>query len=372
MLRYFHTLRRGSSVFLKLLQYKINKKPFPLCVHIQITKRCNLQCVYCYADPQNLSNVPDMTYPEYCALLDELVSMGTRWIRFLGGEPLIRDDIGEMVDYARARGMITEMNTNGYFMKQKAKDIKSLDSLVVSIDGIRETNDLCRGKGSYDKAIEAIEIAKDLGISVRLHGCLSKYHTQKDIDHVARLAVEYGTAFNFSAPSPVYFKDDRRMEGHPGQEQAAMLHQRCVELKKEGWPLTNTDTAAAYVKRWPNPNSDVLRKEDFKKMPVPAGSYVPCSAGKLYCTVDVDGHVYACASMWKYGLNYKEAGFEKGWEYIQDMDCISCNYMANIELNLLLGLNWQTLFEVGSYLLNRTAKNAQKKKLLQKIRCKGL
>lgn len=331
-----------------------------MCVHLQITKLCNLRCIYCYADPANLSNVPDLTYSEYTKLLDVLASMGTRWLRYLGGEPLLRDDIGDIIDYAKHKGMVTEMNTNGYFIKQKASLIRNLDSLVVSIDGTRETNDKCRGQGSYDKAIEAIEIANNLGMVVRLHGCLSQYHTQEDIDHVAQLAVKYGTAFNFSAPSPVYFKDDQRMRGHPAQEQVMMLHKRCVEFKKQGYPLTNTDTAAQYVRRWPNPERDVLTKEDIKNKSILRKNYVPCSAGKLYCTIDVDGRVYACASLWKHGFNYKEVGFKKAWDYLNDLDCISCNYIANIELNLLLGLNPCALFEIGAYVLRWTARSRPK------------
>jgi MoaA/NifB/PqqE/SkfB family radical SAM enzyme len=352
---------RSGRVVLGLLQYKIFKKPVPLCVHLQITKRCNLRCIYCYADPENLTSVPDLEYAEYTRLIDELARLGTRWIRFLGGEPLLRNDIGAMIDYAKNKGMITEMNTNGYFMETQGQAIKNLDSLVVSIDGTRETNDQCRGQGSYDKAIKAIEIAKDLGMSVRLHGCLSKYHRQEDIDHLAHLAIKYGTAFNFSAPSPIYYQDDQRMAGHPSQEQVAMLHQRCVELKALGYPLTNTKTSAAYVKKWPNPKSDVITKDDLKTKNISKKDYVPCRAGKLYCTIDVDGRVYACASLWRDGLNYREVGFKKAWENLFSLNCLSCNYLANIELNLLLGLNLKTLFEVGSYVLGRTARISRKK-----------
>ncbi|MCX5698508.1 MAG: radical SAM protein [Candidatus Omnitrophica bacterium] len=360
-LKLLDKLCNGSKIVIDLLKYRIQHKPIPLCVHIQITKRCNLRCIYCYADPENLTNTLDLEFTEYTKLVDELVCLGTRWIRFLGGEPLIRDDIGQMIDYAKAKGIITEMNTNGYFIKDKGNIIKNLDSLVISIDGTKKTNDLCRGKGSYDKAIEAIEIAKDLGMSVRLHGCLSEYHQIGDIDHIANLAVKYGTAFNFSAPSPVYFKDDQRMKGHPGQKQVGILHQRCVELKSQGYPLTNTNTSTEYVKKWPNPHRDVLTKDDFKKLAIPKGSYVACTAGKLYCTIDVDGHVYACASLWKYGLDYKQVGFKKAWEHLNNLDCLSCNYVANIELNLLLNLNLKTLYEVGSYVLGRTAKIGKKK-----------
>lgn len=360
LIRFFSKLNRGSGVIGALIKYKITKKPFPLCVHLQITKRCNLRCVYCYADKESLVNVPDLKYNEYVALIDNLAKMGTKWIRFLGGEPLLRNDIGQMIDYAKAKCMVTEMNTNGYFMAQKGEAIKNLDSLVVSIDGTRETNDTCRGEGSYDKAIRAIEIAKDLGMSVRLHGCLSKYHQIKDTEHLASLAVKYGTAFNFSAPSPVYYGDDVRMNAHPSQKQVAILHHRCEELKALGYPLTNTNTAAEYIKKWPKPESDIIVKDDIVSGQIDKKTYVSCAAGKLYCTIDIDGKVYACATLWRDALSYKEVGLQKAWEHINNPDCLSCNYIANIELNLLLGLNPKTLWEIASYVLGRTAKIGKK------------
>ena len=351
----------GTKTIGNLIKYKITKKPTPVCVLFQITKRCNLRCIYCYADQQNLASVPDLSYADYTRLIDEIAALGGHWIRFLGGEPLMRNDIGAMVDYAYKNGMLTEMNTNGYFMKQRAQEIKNLDSLVISIDGAKEVTDICRGQGTYDKCIEAIEIAKDLGIAVRLHGCLSKYHTQADIDHLAELSVKYGIAFNFSAPSPIYYNDDMRMEGHPTQAQVAMLHQRCKELKALGYPLINTNVAADYVRLWPNPNSDVITKEDVVKLNLKKGSFVPCVAGKLYCCVDIDGKVYPCAGHWRDGLNSLEVGFEKAWRNLWELECVSCNYLASIELSLLYRLNPKTIWEVASYIIGRTAKAGRQK-----------
>ncbi len=355
--RNLRQIKAGSYIVYTLLKFKFLKKPTPVCVTFQITKYCNLKCFYCYANAEKFKDLPDFTYEDYTRLIDEAYNLGCRWVRFLGGEPLTREDIGKMIDYAYNKGILTEMNTNGYFVKQKAQQIKNLDSLVISIDGARETNDKCRGQGAYDKCLEAIEVAKDLGIPIRLHGCFTKYHTQADIDHLAELAVKYGAAFNFSAPSPVIWADDKRMYGHPSQQQVAMLHQRCAELKDQGYPVTTTRIGAEYVKKWPKPDSDVITKDDLKNLNFPKKSYIPCLDGKLCAEIDVDGMVYPCAGHWRGGINAKEVGLEKAWENNFNLHCVQCNYLSNIEQSLLFHLNSKTLIEVVSYMFGRTKKN---------------
>ena len=348
MCKQIKAVKAGSRTLYSLIKFRLTGKPTPVCVIFQITKHCNLHCVYCYANKEALKDVPDLTYEEFTGLVDQIYTLGGRWIRFLGGEPLMRNDIGKMIRYANDKGMMTEMNTNGYFMEGKTNNLRELDSLVISIDGTKETNDKCRGQGSYDKAINAIELAKNIGIPMRLHGCLSCYHTIDDINHLAELSEKYDVAFNFSAPSPIYFEDDKRMSCHPSQEQVAMIHQRCIELKAEGYNITTTNAGAKYVKKWPG-KRDVLTKEDNP----PKGSYVPCVNGKLFCTIDVDGNVYPCAGYWRDGVNAKQIGFRYAWEHLHHLPCLSCNYSANIELSLLFRLSPRAIKEVLIYLFKR-------------------
>ncbi len=348
-------IHKGIKIFLSLLRYKLTKKPFPLHVQIQVTKKCNLKCPYCYRDAENIKQASDFSFEQFTALIDEIKSQGTKWVRFLGGEPLMRVDIGKMINYASSQGMVTELNTNGYFIDDRILDLYNLDSIVISIDGTPQTHNKTRGEGSYQKAIHAIEVCKKHRLRVRLHGCLTKHHTLEDIDHLGELALNYNTSFNFSSPSPNFFDNDHQMEGHPSRELILKLHHRMMELKTKGYPITNSLSSRSYINNWPLPYKDIITQTDIEQRKISNSQYVECHAGKIFCTLDVDGRVCLCASIWRNGLKYQDVGFKKAFEYINNRNaynCVSCNYLANIELNGLFLLHFPILWEIGLYLLD--------------------
>lgn len=166
--KYLQLMISALKIVSQLVKFKINGRPHPLILQVQVTKRCNLSCFYCYRDAENIKDKDDMTLQTFKCLIDQASQLGTRWVRLLGGEPLIRNDIGQMVDYVKSKGMLCEMNTNGYFLTQRIHQLTNLDSLVISIDGAEHTHDLCRGKGSYHVAITALDLAKQLKLPLRL------------------------------------------------------------------------------------------------------------------------------------------------------------------------------------------------------------
>ena len=76
----------------------------------------------------------DMKTEEVFQMLDEAYDAGMRGYYMFGGEPLIRQDIAEITDYAKNKGFITVMNTNGSLLEQKAAKLKNLDFAFVSLD----------------------------------------------------------------------------------------------------------------------------------------------------------------------------------------------------------------------------------------------
>ena len=84
-----------------------------------------------------------------------------------GGEPLIREDIGRVIRAIKERNRYCIIYTNGSLVPDKIKDILLVDQLVISIDGWEATNDNIRGKGAYQKAIKALEIALNHGLVFR-------------------------------------------------------------------------------------------------------------------------------------------------------------------------------------------------------------
>ena len=91
-----------SKVFAGLLKANLNKKHIPFMLELQVTRACNLSCDYCYADLENLYD-KDYSLQDIKDIIDEFHSMGTRVVRLLGGEPLARKDIGEIIRYLRSK-----------------------------------------------------------------------------------------------------------------------------------------------------------------------------------------------------------------------------------------------------------------------------
>jgi MoaA/NifB/PqqE/SkfB family radical SAM enzyme len=240
----------------------------------------------------------------------------------MGGEPLIRTDIGEIIGHARDLGMITEINTNGYFVKKHLKDLKKLDSICISLDGTKEANDKLRGKGCHDKVIEAIEIAKKEGLDVRIHGMVT-IDTLESLNYLAEIAKKYNISFT-CAPCCLPNLKEEHPELSLEQDKMAAFYQRYLELKKQGYPVANSFPAIMHVINWPFPDKFTHNLKDEWPQGVP--DYVPCQYGRLSCYIDADGMVYACSTQWKIGLNYFEHGFDKCWDYLQkNLKCGTCD-----------------------------------------------
>ena len=165
----FQAVRIGG----KLIQYNLFRKRFPLMVNLLLTNKCNLKCFYCY--PQVFEReTKDITTEKWLSVVDEFYEMGTEVMVLLGGEPLLHKGIDQIVDRVKQHGMICEMVTNGYYLEGKSAIVKKLDSLCISIDGDKEENDNNRGKGSFKKAIEAIQLCKSWGLTTRVKAVITQ------------------------------------------------------------------------------------------------------------------------------------------------------------------------------------------------------
>ncbi|MCK4469226.1 MAG: 12,18-didecarboxysiroheme deacetylase [Desulfobacterales bacterium] len=172
--------RMSSRLPSHLLQFSKDKRPV---VVWNITRRCNLKCVHCYAHAKDLSFKNELSTKEGKILLDDLAQFGVPVILFSGGEPTIRKDLPELAAYAVSKGMRAVISTNGTLISQKMarilKDI-GLSYVGISIDGMEEINDRFRGvKGAYKAALEGIKNCKDAGIKVGLRFTINKFNVNE-------------------------------------------------------------------------------------------------------------------------------------------------------------------------------------------------
>lgn len=128
-------------------------KPTPIWMHLYITRKCNLNCKYCFArDPLK----PDLDEEQLKKIIDQLYYLGCRFISFYGGEPTIKKFFIDIVKYANQKGMMTHMSTNGVLLKpdyiNRLIDA-GIDVINLSIDSVFEFND---SKKDYTKSKDVL------------------------------------------------------------------------------------------------------------------------------------------------------------------------------------------------------------------------
>jgi MoaA/NifB/PqqE/SkfB family radical SAM enzyme len=119
----------------------------------------------------------------------------------LGGEAMLRKDIGEILNYCKLKGFYVSFNTNGFQVPQRINEIACVDTFVVSLDGKEENNDRHRGKGSFKVATEAIKVAADYGIPTIISATLTRTNISDmeylaDFAKVQNLRVQYSILYN--------------------------------------------------------------------------------------------------------------------------------------------------------------------------------
>ncbi len=136
----------------------------PVEVLITLTNRCNLKCIMCSFHNYPMDIKDELSTKDIISMLDQIKILKIGNITFSGGEPLLRDDIFEIIHYASRLGLNTTLLTNGTIvndgMVKKIKD-SGLNSIWVSIDGLEDVHDSIRGKGSFTRSINFIKIIKE-------------------------------------------------------------------------------------------------------------------------------------------------------------------------------------------------------------------
>jgi len=167
--------RMSSQLPSHLLQFSSDKRPV---VVWNITRRCNLKCVHCYAHARNIPFDNELTTMEGKNLIDDLAGFGVPVLLISGGEPLVRKDLPELAAYAVEKGMRAVISTNGTLITpQIAGTLKKigLSYVGISLDGMEEINDRFRGvKGAFRSALKGIENCKKEGIKVGLRFTINK------------------------------------------------------------------------------------------------------------------------------------------------------------------------------------------------------
>ncbi|MCF8025762.1 MAG: 12,18-didecarboxysiroheme deacetylase [Desulfobacteraceae bacterium] len=172
--------RRSEQMPSHLLQFSADKRPV---VVWNVTRRCNLKCIHCYAHANARQQENELSTKEGKALIDDLANMGVPVLLFSGGEPIMRRDLPELAGYAVKKGIRAVISTNGTLINSEtAKVLKEigLSYVGISLDGNQQINDRFRGvNGAFDMAMKGIENCSAAGIKVGLRFTINRFNAEE-------------------------------------------------------------------------------------------------------------------------------------------------------------------------------------------------
>lgn len=140
----------------------------PKIVVLELTYKCNIKCIHCSVNYNYIDS--DLSSSEWISILHKLKQEGTEKIILSGGEPLLYKGFWEVLDYATKNFKNVGITSNGIAILNQdiIKNLKRFNAkeVQISIDGLKEQHDYIRGKGNFEKSIEAIKLLKENNFKV--------------------------------------------------------------------------------------------------------------------------------------------------------------------------------------------------------------
>jgi mycofactocin radical SAM maturase len=271
----------------------------PICLTWELTYACNLACVHCLSssgrrDPRELST------DEAKRIIDEMVEMQIFYVTIGGGEPMVRTDFFELLEYATKKNVGVKFSTNGTrITADNASYLAGLGYLdiQISLDGAdAATNDHVRGEGSFASAISAMEHLKAANFGEFKISVVVTRHNAAQLDAFQALADHYGAQLRLTRLRPSGRGVDVWDELHP-----TALQQRELYTWLLDHPQTLTGDSFFHLNALGDP-IDGLNL---------------CGAGRVVCLIDPIGDVYACPFVihdeFLAGNVRSEGGFARVW-----------------------------------------------------------
>jgi radical SAM family uncharacterized protein len=202
----------------------------PVIAGHKLLYRCNLECQMCpfwRREDEELLKLPDEI-----RIMDALARAGVSFLGFEGGEPLLRRDVGEILEEAHRR-FHTSLVTNGWLLEHRLPEIaEHLDLLFVSLDGIGETHDRLRGiPKSFERATKGIRASRSDVPTIISHTVTREnlHEAERVVELAEQLEVGLTVqiAYDYSTADPL----------SPERERLRPVVERLRDLRKSGAPL---------------------------------------------------------------------------------------------------------------------------------------
>ncbi len=253
---------------------------------IQVTTRCNARCT----DRCNIwaSKPYDMPLEDVKFAIDVLAKNHFSVLYVTGGETGMYPHLVEAVEYAKTKGMITSLTSNGSIPEALLQNLsKSLDVLSISVDNYDEARwDQAKHVAGISKtAQKTVKAAKECGLKLYGITFLNPTWDVEDVERVVhfvneKLGISFALSYPYSSSNDSTFVVGGDLRNSPGEANRRVRNMvaKVLEMKLKG---SDVATVSGYMK-------DVLRAHDGQPM------RYPCNAGKSVVTIDCNLNVYPC------------------------------------------------------------------------------
>jgi radical SAM protein with 4Fe4S-binding SPASM domain len=276
----------------------------PLRMDLALTFKCTNNCIHCYAGGPH--ETAELNTSQWKEVIDRLSQIGIFILTFTGGEPTLREDLPELLQYAQNKGMVTGLITNGRKLKDeeyvKTLEKAGLDFVQVTLESHQpKIHDLMTAaKGSWKETVAGIKNAAKSQIYVTTNTTLSKYNAPeflRTIDYIKELGVAA-----FGCNSLIYSGKANAIS----QEFALP-----VEALEELLPKIRDKAQQLNLKfLWYTPT------QYCRFDPVQLGLGVKsCTAAMINMCVGPNGDVYPCQSYFESLGNILVDSWEKIWNH---------------------------------------------------------
>ncbi len=294
-------------------------KRIPLKVTHFITDKCNLRCSYCYI---NYNKEKEMNTEQIKNMLNEFAKLGTQIYGIAGGEPLVRDDIFEIIKHAKSLGLMVTLATNGILIPEHIDEMHNIDNLIISLDGPKEIHDKLRGKGTFDKVVEAINLLNNKGIKATVNAVITKYNFEY-IDFLVEFAKKHDVNLMFQPV--VEIKDNSKSDALDNKELLNVI-EKIKKLKKLNKEIITSDSSLSDLYNFKNGKSKKFQRN--------------CLSGKIFCIISPDGKVVPCLlELGNKNIDGLKLGWKKAFLSLPDKSKCDCTFFCYHDTNKLFSLN---------------------------------
>jgi radical SAM family uncharacterized protein len=316
---HLETLWLGLRIYRGLFSNLFGVRVPLFCGH-KLTYNCNLRCKMC---PFWKRSSKDSSIEREKAILRRIYDSGACGIAFEGGEPLLRNDLVEILAFSRSLPLHTSLVTNGTLLESRIDEIASYINGVVyvSLDGLEKTHDTIRGvSGCFRKAVIGIMAAREK-VSVTINTTIMAENIH-EIEDLVKLARELDIKISVAVAHEYCSAEAYAPASHEIREIAGKL----VEMKKKGYPLVNS---ISYFKV-------IAKEKNWTCKPWALVNVGP--EGNLVLPCYVRNEYAPSVSVFETGIKTAISGFD--WKETQN--CQNCSLHCYVEPSLVLSWDFRT------------------------------